>query len=223
MGIFSEITTICHLYLFLFFSLFTKNVFSNNFLSPKFNSIKYEINSNGLSYPLPSNIYNVVENCNAVGDGTTDDTESFQNCTSMLSETGGVLTIPPGSYLISDTIKIPQTSYNMEIMGYGWTSTLVWSKDVDLIQFTCVLLSFKILINSSNFSQKNQCLAFCFRCFSSLGPVNQLTVRDLKIFSTQIPKSTTAISFPGGLVKSLLDHILFIGDDSQGAYKLSSL
>ena len=49
-------------------------------------------------------IYNVKIDCNAKGDGSTDDTIAIQNCSNLLSSTGGVLYFPTGIYLISSTI-----------------------------------------------------------------------------------------------------------------------
>ena len=62
----------------------------------------YPINEINLK-SLPE-IYNVKINCNAKGDGITDDTMAIQNCSKLLSSTGGVLYFPTGIYLISAPI-----------------------------------------------------------------------------------------------------------------------
>lgn len=52
----------------------------------------------------------------AKGDGTTDDTEVFEDALDMLSEDGGVLLIPQGTYIIDKILNVPS---NVTIKGIG--------------------------------------------------------------------------------------------------------
>lgn len=60
--------------------------------------------------PLPR--IDLVRDCGAVGDGTTDDTDAFQRAAAMIQAAGGgELTIPAGTYLVGrQTTKPPGTS-----------------------------------------------------------------------------------------------------------------
>jgi len=48
-----------------------------------------------------------VTDFGAVGDGSTDDTEAFQNAIDSVATTGGTLCVPVGNYSISSTLYVP--------------------------------------------------------------------------------------------------------------------
>lgn len=57
----------------------------------------------------------------ATGDGTTDDTTAFQNCANALLSTGGILSVPSGTYKLTSTIDIPDS---VIVAGEGADSVL---------------------------------------------------------------------------------------------------
>ncbi|MEF3311871.1 glycosyl hydrolase family 28-related protein [Paenibacillus sp. GYB004] len=62
-----------------------------------------------------------VKDFGAAGDGVTDDTAAFQAAAGSLVK-GGILTIPPGTYLISDTVQFAQGAI---IQGAGLHSVVI--------------------------------------------------------------------------------------------------
>jgi hypothetical protein len=70
----------------------------------------------------PDLIINVMA-WNAIGDGTTPDSEAIQDAANQLPDGGGVLYFPPGrTFLINSTIFLP---YGTKIWAYGATFTTV--------------------------------------------------------------------------------------------------
>jgi len=65
-----------------------------------------------------------VRQFGAVGNGSTDDTTAIQSAiTAAVSNAGGRVYFPPGTYLISSTLTI--TSDNVELQGAGWSSQIL--------------------------------------------------------------------------------------------------
>ena len=62
-----------------------------------------------------------VKTHGAVGDGVTDDSAAFNAASAIVEADGGVLTIPPGSYMLSSqwAISAPGTDGRIKIDGYG--------------------------------------------------------------------------------------------------------
>lgn len=58
-----------------------------------------------------------VKDFGAVGDGVTDDTNSFQ----LASNTGGIVIVPPGTYLIAGSVSLV---YGTKFIGYSKHGTL---------------------------------------------------------------------------------------------------
>ena len=91
-------------------------------------------------------VTNLVADHQAVGDGTTDDTLAFKSA----AATGQHIYVPPGVYLISDTIKLSKPSQNLfsdfaavsdgsdwnasddvSLSDASWSATLVWTSSTD--------------------------------------------------------------------------------------------
>jgi hypothetical protein len=78
-----------------------------------------------------------VKDFGATGDGTTDDTDAIQAAIDYVesrgtlvankSGIGGVVFIPTGTYIVSDTLKIE--SSGVTIAGEGWTATTIRAVD----------------------------------------------------------------------------------------------
>jgi hypothetical protein len=66
-----------------------------------------------------------VKDYGAKGDGATDDTVQIQNAFNALPS-GGEIFFPPGTYIVSDTITVPNDKIN--VRGFG-TSTIVKAKN----------------------------------------------------------------------------------------------
>ena len=134
--------------------------------------------------------YNVQSNCNAQGDGITDDTTAIQTCASLVASTGGVLYFPPGIYIVSSSITFPDFTNNVEITGDGLTSTINWAMDDNLFYF------------------------------GGTSTVSQLIIEEIKIQSTTQSKSDTnaAFYFPNGLVQSSISDIaIYSGTHTWGS------
>ena len=81
--------------------------------------------------PIASVVFN-VKDYEAVGDGTTDDTDAVQAAiTACIVAGGGTVYFPPGTYLLTATLSIPApdvNSKNVNLLGAGAAaSTLKWS------------------------------------------------------------------------------------------------
>ncbi|HWD38927.1 MAG TPA: glycosyl hydrolase family 28-related protein [Fimbriimonas sp.] len=50
-----------------------------------------------------------VKDTGAVGDAATDDTAAFQRALDKAGETGGVVEVPPGRYLLAGTLNVPES------------------------------------------------------------------------------------------------------------------
>eukprot|EP01084_Bolivina_argentea_P016815 31413_1 len=132
-------------------------------------------------------IYNAKTDCNAKGNGVNDDTLAIQNCSNLLSSTGGVLYFPTGIYTISSAIIFNNFGNDAEIKGDGWTSIIEWSMNEHLFYF-----------NGTN-------------------PTNQITIQNMKILSTNQNKTVTnsAFYFKNGLTQSEIRHILITNDNNN--------
>jgi len=70
-------------------------------------------------YPYPKYPWDLdVRDWGARGDGTTDDTTSIQNALNAAdSYGGGIIFFPPGTYIISATLKLPSKVYIKGVSG----------------------------------------------------------------------------------------------------------
>src|SRR5262249_22727947 len=68
-----------------------------------------------------SRVYDVRQ-FGAVGDGRTDDTAAIRRAVAELAKAGGVLTLPPGDYVIADPLDLPDCPA-WHIRGAGHTVT----------------------------------------------------------------------------------------------------
>ena len=130
-----------------------------------------------------SNILNVITDCHATGDGTSDDSDAIQTCFDTLSNNGGgEIYFPPGNYLISQTITISNFPSNVYWHGSGWSSIIYWSFDNHLFYFQQTAVS-------------------------------RFTIRDMAIYSTECIKSYDNSAFyfdnSSDVTQSLFDHLLF--------------
>ena len=109
-------------------------------------------------------VYN-VKAFGAMGNGTTDDTTSIIN-TLTACASGGVVYLPPGTYLISNTINI--TNNNVTLMGAGAGATtikaaagseglamIIVGNGTDTLAHTTIA---KILFTSQNQKTANQAI-----------------------------------------------------------------
>ena len=70
----------------------------------------------------PTSSYNVLD-FGARGDGVTDDTAAIQSAiTACQGQGGGIVFLPPGTYLISSTLVI--SADNVQVQGAGWASII---------------------------------------------------------------------------------------------------
>jgi hypothetical protein len=70
----------------------------------------------------PANSLSIL-NYGAVGNGVTDCSSALQTCINLASPTNGIVWIPAGTYVISQTINLPS---NASIQGAGmWYTTLI--------------------------------------------------------------------------------------------------
>jgi polygalacturonase len=78
-----------------------------------------------------STIFNIRDS-GAVGDGTTDDTQSILKAISKCMVNGGVLYIPTGTFVTRSSL-IFKTNNQFTIQGDGMTSVLLWEFNDHLI------------------------------------------------------------------------------------------
>src|SRR5437867_253023 len=78
--------------------------------------------SNVLSQPPGTAGIVNVKDFRAVGDGITDDTPAIKQALAAALRSKGTVYLPPGTYLINDTLEITDT---VAIVGAGWGSTLM--------------------------------------------------------------------------------------------------
>jgi hypothetical protein len=74
---------------------------------------------NAISKAGSSFLFNVLD-YGAVGDGVADDTAAFQR-TAAAADGGGVMLVPPGNYLITDSITM---GYGTQVLGFSTHSTI---------------------------------------------------------------------------------------------------
>lgn len=127
----------------------------NNDLNDKINIINVSLSDN--------EIIN-VKSYGAIGDGISDDTESFKRTFLEASTSGKSVYIPSGSYLISDTISI---TYNkpFSIFGVGNSSQILHGSNTNVFEFLnrVDLLSVSDIRITSINNAKENCSAFYFR------------------------------------------------------------
>lgn len=87
---------------------------------------------------LSSSIFILPQFYGAKGDGETDDTEAFQTAINTAMETGRIIFIPDGEYVITDTLKIStldvedwEAVKNVRIWGAGNSRTVLLAKMTD--------------------------------------------------------------------------------------------
>ncbi|ETO22600.1 hypothetical protein RFI_14595 [Reticulomyxa filosa] len=144
--------------------------------------------------PSSSPFYNVVTECGAYGNGENDDTNAIANCTNLLTETGGVLYFPPGNYLLSRTIYLSNIVKKKHLSKCeGWASTILWTFDANVFEFSQQAV--------------------------------EITIEHLRFFSTNVAKSKTsaAMMFTSGLVRSFIFHVLITSEGNANAYPGSGI
>lgn len=76
------------------------------------------------------NVKNVVTDYGAVGNGTTNDRVAIQNALNAAeADGGGIVFFPCGTYLIDNTLKLPN---KVQMLGMGGTTFGAGANDISL-------------------------------------------------------------------------------------------
>ncbi|CAF3204353.1 unnamed protein product [Rotaria socialis] len=133
-----------------------------------------------------STIFN-IRDYGAVGDGVTDDTRAIIETIDKCMESGGVLYIPTGKFVVRSSL-IFKTNFKFTITGDGIGSVLSWEFDDHLI-----------VILSQDGSESSQ-----------------LTIRDFSITSSVVLKSLDKFAiYAEDLVQSQIEHLVINSNDSK--------
>lgn len=147
-------------------------------------------------------IYN-IKDTGAIGDGMTDDTTAIQQSINECLNSGGVLFIPTGRFVVRSSL-IFQTTKSFTILGEGFSSVLLWEFNDHLL-----VISPGKSFDQIRFSSK----------LSNLGNASEIsgvTIRDFVISSASVAKSSEKFSiYATNLVRSHIEHVLINSEDSK--------
>jgi hypothetical protein len=66
-----------------------------------------------------------VTQAGAIGDGVADDTAEIQSAITVASSLGLPVSMPPGTYIISDTLDVPAGAVRFQMFGAGRSATII--------------------------------------------------------------------------------------------------
>jgi hypothetical protein len=197
------------------------NVFDLSVLASQWNTTS----SNPDPTPTPGPKYNVLS-YGAKGDGITDDTLSIQNAVNAAGTSGGTVLFPSGTYLISNSIKLPaNNSALLNLSGYGATikqssfntSFLAWKSTSGIVVYRKFLIEGFNVDNQNLGSNQSNYAAFGIRGGKADDSYENITIKDCSV--TNVPNTTLAHAYCFDIVVSGNGHatdIFILGSKAYG-------